>query len=955
MFSRKTAICLLILIASICSVVQARELKAHSPSPDTPVIPWTKFSIQYATRVIGGSGSSSVVFYITRDGGLTWSKYGEDKDKKSPMLIAVPGEGVYGFITLISTARRQATPPRAGTRPDRFVIVDRTPPMARWLSPIGNDVKLTGEGIRLEWEAKDAHMGMKPVTLEYSTDGGSFWLPLREGLPAKGSINWQPPVMPGESQILLRMLAVDLAGNKRIVRNRANFQIDREPPVVTITGPDVSGAYKFDVDYNVNDAQSGISQVELFFTLDAGRTWRYAGTDKDLTSPIEFLAPSAKKVGLYIVATDSAGNRNTPPVQGDAPMSIVSLDFDDPQVSILPPFTSAETVVAMNNPVDIRWQATDANIKENSATIDLSYDGGQTWIKLADRQEANGVWAWTPSSQADNAMLRVTVSDTMGHSGSGFSPMFRVDSKRPNVSVSEVTPTGRTPSDNVGSIDEAMPPIPTPESSTSGNNLWTPDVADPAELTIETDEAIEVEPVKKPTEAPKAPKPEAVEDPFATDDGIGGIPDLATPGSLDIPDDLSLEMPGEEKKEEAAPAEKKPEAPVEIPQEPKTEGIEMPDMPSIPDMQPTEEPKKPAESATTPDMSEPIGDIPPLTPDKSGDSLDIPPAVGVEDDMKIDDIPSIMDGNELDIPKIPGEKEETVIEEKVTEEAIPPAISSPEQSTSNTPQSPEKLLELAENAYNEGRLDEAEDYGKKVIRLDSNNAKAFALVASALTDQDKFDDALDYAHKSVLLAPNDPSYQRVLGITYYSRANAIAKTLKKSPNLSSSQIKQLSAQMANSLSQSENVYKKMLLSNEQEFVKEANYRLGQVDYFRGTKLFKTLRQQNDSLREATVKYRRAYDIGKPEYREALQIGICNYRLNDYDQAELWLEQAQEISKNDRAPREAFFYLAMINDKLERPEQALRYWRKVATLYEKGSNYQVTAENRANALERELRP
>ena len=74
-----------------------------TPPPDTPVIPWLRFSIQYAVRILGNDGPSSIFFYVTTDGGLTWRLLGEDPDKKSPMLVTVPSEGTYGFATVVAS------------------------------------------------------------------------------------------------------------------------------------------------------------------------------------------------------------------------------------------------------------------------------------------------------------------------------------------------------------------------------------------------------------------------------------------------------------------------------------------------------------------------------------------------------------------------------------------------------------------------------------------------------------------------------------------------------------------------------------------------------------------------------------------------------------------------------------------------------------------------------------
>ena len=131
MLGRIIALILALVILVQCGQVVAAEPRSYQPPANTPVIPWKRFSIEYAVRIVGNALTSKVEFYITNDGGLTWTKYGEDPDKISPMVISVPSEGTYGLITAVSTNVRPSFAPRPGTRPDRFVIVDRTPPYSR--------------------------------------------------------------------------------------------------------------------------------------------------------------------------------------------------------------------------------------------------------------------------------------------------------------------------------------------------------------------------------------------------------------------------------------------------------------------------------------------------------------------------------------------------------------------------------------------------------------------------------------------------------------------------------------------------------------------------------------------------------------------------------------------------------------------------------------------------------
>ncbi len=1043
MRGRILALTLALVLFTNIPVGGAAEPRSYQPPANTPVIPWKRFSLNYAVRVVGNALTSKVEFYITDDGGMTWKKYGEDPDKISPMIITVPSEGTYGLITAVSTNVRPAIPPRPGTKPDRFIIVDRTPPEASWISPNSQNILLTESGIELSWTSSDAHLGLTPVTLEYSTDGGNFWLPLRENLPAKGSINWKPPVTNGTTDIALRIIATDLAGNKRIVKNKTTFTLDNTPPVVTILGPSSSGSYKFDIDYTATDEQSGISNIELYYTVDGGTEWFYFGPDSDLRSPINFSSPAAKEVGLYIVATDKNGNKNPPPARGAMPMSYVTLDMDPPQVNILPPFTTSGEVIAKDQQIDITWNASDANIKEGSAQIQLSTDGGATWTDLAYDKPVSGSWQWVPTTAGNNLLLKISVSDMMGNVGTAISMPFSVDEKRPTMQFESITPinSGDSAPDNTFNQPQNF--------DSQNDDLWAPPVPSTVELESETI-----------TEVP-APVADTGRNNSATSADTGGNPFAPAPDNQDsnagttaITDDFTADLGSNELN---APAPAETDAVPNIDQNfannelsdadfapidstdtlapapaSGTDDLSDLDLDSIPDIpapaaETTTEPAAsditsavsapaateiPAPAAVDTPTPEPVSNDSELSIDDSllnGDDLaPIPspeavapvapqsdtsePAIPSTDNMSIPAIPDI-GGTSADIDSIEdisapvSETETTVTEAVATTDDLPaiPDLPAPAEvsdvqttvtetvdtvketteATTNeldlpldlTPDMPataqtvsiDDKLTQAQSAFEEEEdLDKAEKLAREVIAADPNNARAYAIVASVLTEKGSYDSAFDFAHKAINLAPSSAEYLQILGYAQYQKATEINKMLSSS-DLTPAQASNLGSQLITALNQSEEAYSKMLSSTNDVDVKEGYYRLAQVDYFRATRVLNNEAEAADALRKAIANYQKAYAIGQPDYREVLQIGICNYRLTDYDQAEQWLEKAQEVAPVDRAPKEAFFYLALINEKTNRPAQALPFWEKVAQYYPEGSSYRKLAQTRITAL------
>src|SRR5690606_23999333 len=105
---------------------------------------------------VGSAGVARVELFGTRDGGATWTSLGTDPDNRSPLLVTVNGEGLYGFQVVVESASGLAgSPPRAGDRPELWIGVDLTKPQAtlRGAEPGNNSDELV-----IYWEARDTRL-----------------------------------------------------------------------------------------------------------------------------------------------------------------------------------------------------------------------------------------------------------------------------------------------------------------------------------------------------------------------------------------------------------------------------------------------------------------------------------------------------------------------------------------------------------------------------------------------------------------------------------------------------------------------------------------------------------------------------------------------------------------------------------------------------------------------------
>ncbi len=441
--------------ALLPGLARAAETSVAAPA-DAPIIAYTRFPLRYSVRRVAGRGPQAVAFYITEDMGRSWRLYGNDDDRTSPMIIRVDGSGVYGFMSVVTdSAGNRELPPRAGTPPEIVVVVDRTPPTARWLLP-DSDRLLPQGGIELAWEADDVHLPANPVAVEYSPDRGATWRPLRSGLPADGRFTWTPPRNAGGA-LSFRLIVRDRPGNTLTLNNPSVILLDREPPATQILGPTSSGRLDINVDYLAEDnpGGTGVASVQLWYTIDSGQTWEAAGGDPDLTSPIPFTSPVAGEVGLMLVATDEAGNASGAPHRGMAPPATVVFDTEPPAVEIDPAVAGAERILRAGQPVTVRWRATDANIEPASAALAYTTDEGATWDAIASGLPVNGPHVWEVPSGIDSesAQLRVAVSDRFGNVARVASRPFQIRSTPPRVEPENVRPIPPPPG-------QAQPPAP---------------------------------------------------------------------------------------------------------------------------------------------------------------------------------------------------------------------------------------------------------------------------------------------------------------------------------------------------------------------------------------------------------------------------------------------------------------------------------------------------------------
>ena len=209
---------------------QSSSTKIGLPPGAAPnVIRTLRFNLDYEIEAGSESGIREVQLWGTNDGGRNWQKWHVDEDQRSPLAVAVPGEGAFGFRIVIENSQQMAgQTPQPGDPADLWVIVDLTAPLVQLHSARYGTGRDAGR-LQIQWTARDTNLDTQPVTIMYrdasqprehlvnqgkqgETVPDGNWVTLASARPNSGQHDW----LIGNSvptAVNLRIEVRDRAGN----------------------------------------------------------------------------------------------------------------------------------------------------------------------------------------------------------------------------------------------------------------------------------------------------------------------------------------------------------------------------------------------------------------------------------------------------------------------------------------------------------------------------------------------------------------------------------------------------------------------------------------------------------------------------------------------------------------------------------------------------------------------
>lgn len=187
----------------------------------------------------------------------------------------------------------------------------------------------------------------------------------------------------------------------------------------------------FEIAYRVNEEALPLESVQLWYTVDEGRTWHQYGLDEDRQSPMVFRAGFEGLYGFFLRLTNAAGASAPPPSASNPAHQWAFVDFTAPVVQLHP---LRQTTVLAHQVLQIRWSAIDSNLLLRPIEIEYQLPPDQSWHAIVAEPLANtGRYDWRlPTGLAGALAIRVIATDKGSH---------RVRSDRQSVEIVSVTPS----------------------------------------------------------------------------------------------------------------------------------------------------------------------------------------------------------------------------------------------------------------------------------------------------------------------------------------------------------------------------------------------------------------------------------------------------------------------------------------------------------------------------------
>lgn len=415
------------LLASSSIPAQAPDEPRVMPSKDRA------FRIPFQTQP-GERNLREVRLYYSTDQGRGWQLFATATPAQGFFQnFTATADGSYWFaVRTVDLAGRLYPATDDGLRPGLKVLVDTLPPavILRPLAPRDGHVGA-------EWEVRDENLDPATLRLEYRSQGGGPWLPVRIDAVPIGRGYWNPMA---NGPLEARMTAADTAGNVGEAKINLNAAASSPPPGESATR--LVNSKRINLNYRLEDVGPSGAVVELWYTRDA-RTWQKHSEDKNPRPPFIVDVSEEGRYGFTLVVHSGVGLGDRAPQTGDTPQIWVEVDWTKPVVQ-LHNVEVGRGLEAGN--LTVTWTATDKNLARAPIALSYAEHPEGPWTPIAANLENTGryIWRLPPTGIPYQFHVRVEAVDLAGNVGSAQTPtLVKVDLSRPKVSILDVGAAGK--------------------------------------------------------------------------------------------------------------------------------------------------------------------------------------------------------------------------------------------------------------------------------------------------------------------------------------------------------------------------------------------------------------------------------------------------------------------------------------------------------------------------------
>ncbi len=159
----------------------------------------------------------------------------------------------------------------------------------------------------------------------------------------------------------------------------------------------------------------GVDAIELYGSLDHGRSWSLWGKDPDQSSPFDIETKGGGVFGFRIVVVGRNGLASPRPQSGETPDIVVVVDKETPQVRITgAQYGEGDRIGSLV----IRYEAADDYLTKRPIALSFSDSPQGPWTTIAAGLRNDGDYVWPADPQLPRRLyLRIDATDQAGNVG----------------------------------------------------------------------------------------------------------------------------------------------------------------------------------------------------------------------------------------------------------------------------------------------------------------------------------------------------------------------------------------------------------------------------------------------------------------------------------------------------------------------------------------------------------